>query len=806
MVAVAWLLVGSIGGPLVGRLSEVQENDNANFLPQSAESTELARQSEAFSQSSELPAFVVIERSAGLTPDDLSTVQSFVTALPQLPIEAATGTSTSSTDNLGDFLVEGKIPIVPSKDGKALLVAVPLDGDKAGDTLPDGESVVGQSVQAIRTAADQKLEPTGLTAYVTGPAGFTADLVTAFGGIDGKLLAVSLTAVFLILLLVYRSPLLPLAALTSAGFGLSLAALVVFPLAKAGHIQVNGQTQGILFILVIGAATDYALLLVARYREELHDNENKYVAMRRAWRGSVEPIAASAATVVIGLLCLLLSELGNTRGLGPVGALGITGAFLSALTLLPVLLLAPVTLLAMVALGAAFALGAVLVGPALGLLLCLAVLGAGAWFAVQRYRVLHNQTDGTLPWFARAPSGRWIFWPRTPRVDHVHREDALQGAGIWGRVARLVGRRPRATWALTLLVLLGLAAFAPTFNASGISTSDLFRDKVESVQGQQVLSAHFPGGSGTPAILVVQETDAEQALDVVRGVEGVASARVLPDTSMATATSPGPPKVINGKVEIEATLAASADSPQAEETVKQLRAAVDAVGQDVLVGGATAQNLDVREASDRDLAVIIPTILVVILLILVLLLRAIVAPLLIILANVVSFGATLGVSALVFDHVLDFPGADPAIPLYAFVFLVALGIDYSIFLMTRVREESGYRGTRRGILVGLAVTGGVITSAGIVLAATFGALATIPILFLQQVAFIVAFGVLLDTLVVRSLLVPALSYDLGQRIWWPTRFGGDPEPEPDPGDGADWDGADRAGSAADGSHALDAPT
>ncbi|GAA4356729.1 hypothetical protein GCM10023145_27530 [Angustibacter luteus] len=772
LIAAAWLGVASVGGPLVGRLSEVQENDNANFLPKSAESTKLAAQAEKFSDSSTFPAFLVLERASGITAEDKTQVTAFTEDLPSVAIPVDPASAAGRTYTLEDFLAPGPVPVVPSEDGKALLVPIALDGDKAGDSLPDGESVVGQSVEAIRGAAASDLESTGLKAYVTGPAGFTADLVTAFGGIDGKLLGVSLTAVFIILLLVYRSPLLPLAALMTSAFGLSAAALVIFPLAKHGTITLDGQSQGILSILVIGAATDYSLLLVSRYREELHDHENKYVAMRRAWRGSVEPIAASAATVILGLLCLLLSELGSTRGLGPVGALGIAGALLAALTLLPVLLLVPLIILGIVVCGAAFAIGAVLVAPWLGLVLVLLVLAGGGWFAVQRWRFLRSQEDdGPLPWYAKAPSGRWLFWPRTPHVDHVHREDVMRGNGIWGRVARLVGRHPRTVWSGTLLVLLCAGLFAPTLKASGISTSDLFRDPVESVAGQEVLAAHFPGGAGSPAIMVLAETDTEQALDVVRGVEGVASAQVLTDTSMATATSPGPPKVVDGQVEVQATLTPSADSPEAEDVVRRLRTAVDAVGQDVLVGGNTAVNLDVREASRRDLTVIIPAILIVILLVLMLLLRAVVAPLLLIAANVVSFGATIGISALMFNHVFDFPGGDPSIPLYAFVFLVALGIDYSIFLMTRVREEAGHRGTRPGVLVGLAVTGGVITSAGVVLAATFGALATIPILFLQQIAFIVAFGVLLDTLVVRSLLVPALSYDVGARIWWPTRYG-----------------------------------
>ena len=780
LLGLVWLGVSGVGGPLVGRLSEVQENDNANFLPASAESTELAKLSEKFSSSSTFPAFLVITRDSGISDDDRAAAQRLAQGLPDLTLKVDPVAAEGRTFALKDYLAGAPTAVVPSQDGKALLLPVLLDGDKAGDSLPDGESVVGQAVASVRDAAREQLASTGLRTYVTGPAGFTADLVTAFSGIDGKLLVVSLTAVFLILLLVYRSPLLPLAALMTSAFGLSLAALVVFPLAKGGTIALNGQSQGILSILVIGAATDYALLLVSRYREELHDHASKYVAMRRAWRGSVEPIAASAATVVLGLLCLLLSQLGSTRGLGPVGAIGIGGALLSALTLLPLLLLVPVILLAAVALGLAFAVGAVLVNAVAGLVLVVLVLAGGVYLGVRRSQALRRGAPdgGRLPWYARAESGRWLFWPRTPHLDHVHRADAVGGRGIWGRVASLVGGHPRVVWVATLVVLLGAAAFAPGLKAEGVSTSQVFRDRVESVTGQEVLTQHFPGGSGSPALLVVQETDAERALEVVRSVKGVASAQLTVDPSMASGGQNPPPKVVDGQVEIEATLADAADSPAAEATVERLRTAVDQVGQDVLVGGTTAVNLDVRESSRRDLMVIIPAILVVILLVLMVLLRAVVAPLLLIAANVLSFGATIGVSALVFNRVLDFPGGDPSIPLYGFVFLVALGIDYSIFLMTRVREESLDRGTRRGVLVGLAVTGGVITSAGVVLAATFGALATLPLLFLQQIAFIVAFGVLLDTLVVRSLLVPALTRDIGGRVWWPSRFAADTDAEP----------------------------
>jgi len=778
VLLLVWLAVSGVGGPLVGRLSEVQQNDQAGFLPADAESTRVAALSARFSSGNNLPFFVVVERPDGLTAADTAAVQRYIGTLPTLRLP---GTAKSDSElaayRLAGYLAPGPTVAVPSRDGKAVLLPVAVREEYAGRNLPDGNSVVLGVAEALRSQAATDLAADGLRAYVTGPGGLTADLITAFGGIDGRLLGVALVAVFVILLLVYRSPVLPFAALLTAMFGLSAAALVVYPLARDGVIDLNGQSQGILSILVIGAATDYALLLVARYREELHEHESKYAAMSRAWRRTVEPVSASAATVVLGLLCLLLSELGSTRGLGPVGALGIAGAFLAALTFLPVLLLWPVVLVAALACAVAAGLGTAAAGATAGAALTGAVLALFVVLGVLRHRALRSSRARTasgaaagpsLPWYARAQSGRWLFWPRVPHVDHVRRADDLANAGRWGRLASLVGRRPRTVWLSTLVVLLAAAAFAPSLPAQGVSQTDIFRSTVESVTGTRVLARHFPGGSGSPAVIVVPQAQAERTLALVREVDGVSAAQLT--AAPAPPGRPGGPRVVDGLVQVEATLAPAADSPAAEEVVRRLRSAVDPIGTDVLVGGVTAVNLDVRAASQRDLRVILPAILVVILLVLVLLLRALVAPLLLVAANVLSFAATIGASALVFKHVFRFPGGDPAIPLYAFVFLVALGIDYSIFLMTRVREESWRSGPRPGMLTGLAVTGGVITSAGVVLAATFGALGTIPILFLQQIAFLVSFGVLLDTLVVRSLLVPAAGYDIGRLIWWPSRL------------------------------------
>ncbi|GAA1107134.1 MMPL family transporter [Kribbella jejuensis] len=698
-VLIVWLVLGALGGPAVGKLSEVQQNDNANFLPKKAESTVVANEAAKFVDSKALPYFVLIERDTPITAADQTVLQGFVAKIPGLEL--------GDGKKLGDYLTAPVRPAVPASDHKALLLTVQIDGDRADEVVGQGETVLYAVAKALRAEIKNSLTPTGLQVYVTGPGGVFADFVVAFSGIDGILLGVALAVVFVILLIVYRSPILPIAVLLTAVFGLALAALVVYPLAKHGVLQLNGQSQGILFILVVGASTDYALLLVSRYKEELHDYESKFQAMRVAWRASIEPIAASAATVILGLLCLLLSKLGSTKGLGPVGALGIAGAFIAAMTFLPAILLA---------------------------------------------------------------FGRRIFWPSIPRVDHVHSRDQVGGRRLWGRVSGLVGRRSRRVWAITALALLACAAFLPTFKASGTSQEDLFLNKVESVTGQERLAKHFDAGSGTPVEILTPAAQADQVVQTAVKVDGVGAA--------SASVAPGvPPKVVDGKVLVQATLKIRADSPAATKVVKHLRTELDKVSPDILVGGNTAINLDVLDAAQRDLRVIIPTILAVIFVVLMLLLRSLVAAVLLVIANVLSFGATVGVSALMFNHVFKFPGADPGIPLYAFVFLVALGIDYSIFLMTRVREESHAQGTRPGILIGLAVTGGVITSAGVVLAATFSALAVLPILFLVQIAFMVAFGVLLDTTVVRSLLVPSLAHDIGRKVWWPSKLARQEQPD-----------------------------
>ena len=680
----AWLAIGAIGGPYQGKLAEVQRNDNAAWLPASAEATQAADLQKLFSDTELLPALIVFERTSGITEADIEAVQQRAQAIAELP-----GVQPGVSQ-----------PIPSTKDDQALQLVVPLsfsDPEQASRTIEELGEVIRQDL------------PAGLDVYLTGPAGLIADFSEAFGDIDGLLLGVAALVVAVILLIVYRSPILPVLVLASAGLALSAAVFVVYQLADRGTLTLNGQSQGILFILVFGAATDYALLLVARFREELRHRQDHWEAMRVAWRASVAPITASAGTVILGLLCLLFSDLNSNKSLGPVAAIGIASSLVASMTFLP---------------------------AALVLL------------------------------------GRAAFWPFRPTVGSSGPEQK----GIWSRVAATVDRAPRAIWLVTAAVLLVAAAFLPQLQASGTSTEDLFLTEVESVTGQEVLARHFDAGSGSPAVVIANAAAVDEVVDAAQSVDGVAQVAVTPEVQPQPPTPPtqppaAEPKVVDGLVEINATLADPADSEAAEETVQRLRDAVHAVpGADAKVGGPTAVQMDVNATSARDLRMIPPIVLAVIFVILAVLLRALLAPVLLIATVVLSFAATLGVAALMFNHVFDFPGADPATPLFAFVFLVALGIDYNIFLMTRVREEAVTLGTRAGTLRGLAVTGGVITSAGVVLAATFGVLAVLPILFLAQIAFLVAFGVLLDTFVVRSLLVPALTVDIGRRVWWPSRL------------------------------------
>ncbi|MFW0794269.1 MMPL family transporter [Gordonia sp. CPCC 205515] len=671
LLLLAWIVIGGLTGPFAGKLASVSTNEASAFLPSSAESTQVNDKLGGFSDTDTVPAIVVAERTSGITPADLDFLSTSTRPL-------------QGTEGFGPAFS----PPIPSKDGQAAEMFIPIDAE--------GQPEPADTVEKLRDALASP--PDGLTVKVTGPAGQIADLGEAFAGIDGLLLLVAGSVVILILIVVYRSPILPFVVIISAVFALGLASGAVYLLAKNDILELNGQSQGILFILVFGAATDYALLLVSRFREELTKAPDKYGAIRSAWRATIEPVAASAGTVILGVLCLLFSDLNSNRSLGPVAAIGIVASFLASMTFLPA---------------------------------ALALLGGTA------------------------------FWPLRPKHDDENSTDPGTTHRFWSAIAQRVAARPRVIWIVTLIVLLIGAAFAPTFKSDGIAQTDYFVNTVDSVEGADIQAAHFDAGSGSPTWIIANEAQGTAVLDTVRGVDGVASAELVEDA--------GAPKVVDGEVAVQATLTDNADSLAAQDTVGRIRDEVHAIeGADAQVGGTTAIDLDTRTTAIHDRNLIIPIVLLVVLLVLMLLLRSIVAPVILLATTVLSFATTLGVAALLFNGPFGFPGADPVVPLFAFVFLVALGIDYNIFLMTRVREEAKVLGTREGMIRGLTATGGVITSAGVVLAATFAALAVIPLLFLVQVAFLVAFGVLVDTLIVRTLLVPALTLDIGKRIWWPS--------------------------------------
>ncbi|KAB1908126.1 MMPL family transporter [Micromonospora sp. AMSO1212t] len=595
--------------------------------------------------------------------------------------------------DLGSLAAGGRVsPAQVSPDGTVALVAVPLSTE-------GGPSAVVDEVEKLREAVGDL--PGELTVEVTGGPAFTADLGKVFQGADTTLLLVTAAVVAVLLLVTYRSPFLWLVPLLVVGATEQITLRVVESLVPAFGIYLpSGQVTGIASVLVFGAATNYALLLIARYREELRREEDRFAAMRSALRRTAEPILASGSTVVLGVLTLLLSEQETNRALALACATGVILAMLSALFVLPAALLL---------------------------------------------------------------FGRGLFWPFVPRVGSAAREGR-----IWGRLGELVVRRPLPVAALAVLLLAGLALGGLGIR-TGLSETEQFSEKPEAVAGAETLARAFPAGSTQPVAVLTTPQAAQAVLAAAGGVDGVASAR---------------PGAAGDRVaQIDVVLTAEPGSAASDRAVVALRDAVSAVpdsappaveGADApdgaLVGGSVAATYDSNEANTKDLQLILPLILLLVGAVLVLLLRGLLAPLLLVLTVIGSFFASLGAAWLLFDHVLDFPALDSGVLLLAFVFLVALGVDYNIFLVTRAREDARRTGTREGMLSALRVTGGVITSAGILLAAVFAVLGVLPLITLTQIGIIVCIGVLLDTLLVRTVLVPALAFLLGDRFWWPGRI------------------------------------
>ncbi len=641
------------------------------MLPRDAESTQVEEQLTAFDADGVQTATVVYVRTGGLTDADRHAIA-------------------ESRAQLANFAADGTVSeprVSPDGDAATLTVGIDIQDEDVFDRFDD-----------LRTTIDRN-SPDGLSAKVTGPMATLYDGVSAFDGIDGRILGASMLVVAILLLFMYRSPVLWLLPLLSIGVAMAVSQAAIYLLGKHAGLLVDGQSGGILPILVFGVGTDYALLLIARYREELHLYADRHAAMQRAIRRAAPAILASSATVVVGLGCLLLADINSTRSLGAVSAIGVGFAAIVMVTVLPMLL----TLM-----------------------------------------------------------GRWVFWPFVPRVDpdaatgQIGDDDTSRWHGAWSRIAGIVSRSPRTVWRLTAV---GLAVLALSTIGLDVGTTDeqRFATTPDSVTGQQMLSEHFPAGSSAPADVLANAAAASDERAAIAGVDGVE--RVSPPQASADGL----------RVRFDAVLTDAPDSPEAEATVEALRHRLDGIGgADAIVGGPTAEAMDLAAAASSDAWLVIPLVLIVVVLVLMALLRAAVGPLVLLGTVLLSYAAALGAGGLLM-RAMGFDAVDVSLPLLAFVFLVALGVDYTIFLMSRVREEVGRVGHRDGVTRGLVATGGVITSAGLVLAATFSVLAVMPIVFMIGLGVVVALGVLLDTFVVRSLLVPALALDIGERFWLPSR-------------------------------------
>jgi len=676
LVLVAWLVVIAGAAPVAQKLADVQNNEASSWLPASAESTKALDKLAPFTDPNDIPTVILYHRDGGLTAADF---QAIAAQAPRIGALDGVVTPTDGRPPVSypkDADTGAKLGLV-SADGAVATTVVTFNlGSGGWDKMPP----IAEHLRSIATIS-------GVDVHLAGPGGQVADAADAFAGIDGTLLFAALGVVIVILLFTYRSPILWLLPIVSAVFALFTAEAVIYFLAKYADLTVNGQSQAILSVLVIGAGTDYALLLVARYREELRRHEDRHEAMAVALHRASPAIIASASTVAIGMLCLLLAQLNSTKGLGPVMAVGVIVTLVVMLTLLPALLVI---------------------------------------------------------------TGRWVFWPRRPSYG----SDEPTTHGLWAKVGRRIALRPRTVWVTTSIVLLAACLGMLTLKTGNIPSEDQYTKTYDSVVGQRILVEHGLADTSTPVQVVTVPARVDDVVAALKQVPGIGS------------VDPSIPPVAGVKY-LPVAQGLDPATQKAADQVIAIREAVRHVP-DTLVGGSAAIYLDTSDAAHRDNRVIIPVVLIVVMLILMLLLRALLAPVILMLTVVLSFGAALGLSSLIFTRIYGFDMADSGFPLFVFVFLVALGIDYNIFLMTRVREETQRVGTREGSLIALSSTGGVITSAGLVLAATFAVLGSIPLVFLAEIGTAIALGVILDTMIVRGVLVTALNLDLGPRIWWPS--------------------------------------
>ncbi|MFL0578809.1 MMPL family transporter [Dietzia sp. 179-F 9C3 NHS] len=684
----AWLtllVVLLFTGAVMGLNSSEGSSDAPSTLPDTSEAAEVSRLQQEFPDSGTVPAVLVVTREDGgaLGPDGLAAA-------------AAAGGRIAG--------VVGSAPQgpIPSEDGAAALVLVPVDS--AVLSREEGRDLV----KDMRAVASEGLGPGMMTQLTGGPA-FAADTAAAFEGADVRLLAATAAVVAILLVITYRSPVLWLVPLLVVALADRVAALLVERAGELLDVTVDASTSGIVSVLVFGAGTNYALLLVSRYREELRRTPDRRQALRDAYRGALPAILSSNITVVLALLTLLLAALPNYRSLGLSAAVGLLVALVYALVALPA---------------------------------------------------------------ALAVCGRGLFWPFVPRPGESRATDASTDAedvpGVWGRIARAVAERPVRVLVSCVLLLVVLA-FGLLGTRVGLSQTEQFRTASESATGLETAARHFPAGVTDPVTVLTRTGTEGPVLEAVRGVEGVVRARPAGESD-------------TGWSRVSVTLDAAPATDRSEESVTSLREAVREVpGAEAKVGGSVAEVVDTTEGNLHDLRLIVPLILLVVFVVLIVVLRALVAPVLVLLATILSSLAALGMGTFVTTRILDFPGLDVSVPLFSFLFLVALGVDYSIFLTIRAREEAATHHTREAMLRAVALTGGVITSAGIVLASVFVVLGVLPLIVLTQVGVIVALGVLLDTFVVRTLVVPALFTLVGDRAWWPARLGHALDTGPRPG-------------------------
>ncbi|MET7401521.1 MMPL family transporter [Dactylosporangium sp. NPDC005572] len=661
----AWLiLVAAL--LLTGALSGAGAAENRNVtqaLPEGSESARVAELRKLLPSGELNPALVVYSRAgAALTEADEQVIAADAAAFAR---HAAGGRVS---------------PPVRPDDRTAALVAVPL---RAGIPVAELAGTIEQ-LRAITATG----RPPGLTTQVTGGAGFTADIADSFQGANTTLLLVTVAVVTALLLVTYRSPWLWIVPLAVVGAADGAVNGLLALLSRTAGLPLDETTTGIVDVLVFGAGTDYALLLIARYREELRRHDDRRDALRSSVRATIPVIAASALTVCLGLLTLLAAPSAFNRTIGVAGAIGVATAALFGLTVLPA---------------------------------------------------------------ALAVCGRGLFWPFVPRPGQ-----AAAPTGVWTRLGDLVTRRPRAIVALSLVVLAVLSAGLAEARI-GLSRTEQFRVQAESLDGFATLERHFPAGAADPAVVLARQDHEQAVLTAITATPGVDSAR--------------PAERAAGWVAVDVVLRAAPDTPASYDTIRALRDAVHAVpGADAAVGGTVAGNLDKRASSIGGLRTVVPLVLLVVLAVLIVLLRSLLAPVLLMLTVVATYFGALGAATVLFVNVLGFPGLDNEVPLLSFIFLVALGVDYNIFLATRALEEAPARGTRGGMRAALAATGGVITSAGVLLAAVFAVLGVLPLVTLTELGIVVGIGVLLDTLLVRTLLVLAIAIVLGDRFWWPGRL------------------------------------